>query len=77
MLKQLLIRKCAPYIPSIHLHNGYYALSGQCVSFPQDINDVCQDLPRHPNEIVTFIRQMGNNQTSGVHLQHLKVCKKR
>ncbi len=34
--EQLLIRKRAPFIPSVHLSNGLYALSGQCVAFPQN-----------------------------------------
>ena len=74
--EQLLIRKCAPFIPSIHLSHGYYALTGQCVAFRQDLTDVCTDLPRLPSEIVTFIRQMGNSETTAVHLSHLKVRKK-
>ena len=56
--EQLIIRKSAPYIPSVHLRNGFYALRGQCVAFPQNISSVCTDLPRHPNEIVTFICQL-------------------
>jgi len=71
--EELMIRKCAPYIPSVHLSQGYYALSGQCVAFPQNVTDVCTDLPRHPDSIVTYIRQMGNSQTSAVHFDHLKV----
>jgi hypothetical protein len=71
--EQLLIRKSAPYIPSVHLSNGFFALSGQCVAFPQDVSELCTELPRQPKEIVTFIRQMGNSQTSAIHLQHLKV----
>lgn len=73
--EQLLIRKAAPYIPSIHLSHGFYALSGQCVAFRQDLTDVCTDLPRHPDKIVTYIRQMGNSQTTAVHLSDLKVRK--
>ena len=71
--EQLLIRKCAPYIPSVHLTNGFFALTGQCVAFSQQVTKVFTELPRHPDEIVTYIRQLGNSQTSLVHLQHLKV----
>ncbi len=77
VLEQLLIQKRAPYIPSVHLNNGFFALMGQCVAFPQQVSKVCTDLPRHPDEIVTYIRQLGNSKTSSVHLQHLKVqCNK-
>ena len=52
---------------------GFFALTGQCVAFPQQVADICTDLPRHPNEIVTYIRQLGNSETSTVHLKHLRV----
>ena len=73
--EQLLIRKSAPFIPSVHLTNGFYALTGQCVAFPQDISHMCTDLPRQRHEVITFIRQLGNSTTTSVHLQHLKVRK--
>ena len=47
------------------------------MAFPQKITNVCNELPRHPDEIVTYIRQLGNSQTSQVHLQHLKVRRKK
>ena len=68
-----LICKSAPYIPSVHLRNGFYALQDQCVVFPQNMTPVCTDLPRHPNQMVTYICQLGNSETSSLHLQHLKV----
>ena len=75
MSEQLLIRKSAPYVPSVHLSNGFFALSGQCVAFTQDLSDLCTDLPRQPKEIITFIRKMGNSETSTLHLRHLRVRK--
>ena len=72
--EQLLIRRCAPYVPSLHLSGGYYALVGQCVAFPQDITDMTKELPRRPNqEMITFVRQMGNSTTDSVRLETLKV----
>ena len=73
MSEQLLIRKCAPYIPSVHMSGGFFALDGQCIAFPQDIDDMVNELPRRPENIVTFVRQMGNKETSEVHLKHLRV----
>ncbi len=58
--EQLLIQKCAPYIPSVHLNNGFSTLTGQCVAFTQQVIKVCTDLPRHPNEIITYMHQLGN-----------------
>ena len=37
------------------------------------MGELCTELPRQPKEIVTFIRQMGNSQTSAIHFRHLKV----
>ena len=71
--EKLLIRKCAPYVPSIYLGGGNFALKGQCVAFMQDITEMAEELPRQPNEIVTFIRKMGNSNTSEIHFQSLRV----
>ena len=75
MSEQLLIRRCAPYIPSLHLSTGFYGIKGHCVAFPQDITEMCDILPQRPESLVTFIRQMGNKNTSEMHLKHLKVRK--
>ena len=75
MAEQLLIRRCAPYIPSLHLSTGFYGIKGHCVAFPQDISEMCDVLPQRQESVVTFIRQMGNKNTSEVLLKHLKVRK--
>ena len=75
--EQLLIRKVAPFIPAVHINSGFFALKGQCVAFPQDISDVCDTLPRKQSDLVTYIRQMGNKNTSAVKLKHLRVRRKK
>ena len=73
MSEMLLIRKCAPYVPSVYLSGGNFALKGQCVAFSQNISTMTEELPRHPNQIVTFLRQMGNSKTSEVKFKSLRV----
>ena len=41
MYKKLLIHRCANAVPSVHLKNGVFGLKGHCVTFPQDITEMC------------------------------------
>ena len=77
MSEKLLIRRSAPFIPSLHISNGIYGIKGHCVSFPQDISDMCDELPRRRDSIITFVRQMGNKSTSEMYLKHLRVNKEK
>ena len=45
MAEKLLVRRCAPYIPSHHLKGGNFGLKGYCVAFAQDITKMCNKLP--------------------------------
>ena len=54
--EQLLIQKSSPYIPLVHVYNGTFGIQGHCVSFPQDIQDVCTKLPRLKCNVVRIIR---------------------
>jgi len=73
MAEQLLIRRCAPFIPALHLHAGYMAIKGHGVAFEQDIDDMCNILPQTKKTTLTFMRQMGNKDTRDVHLTSLRV----
>jgi hypothetical protein len=53
--EKLLIQRCANYIPSVHLSNGIFELKGHCVTFPQDISEMYNDLPLGKEAIVVFI----------------------
>lgn len=75
--EQLLIRRYAPIIPSIHLSNGVYGSKGHCVAFPQDITGACDELPRRKEAVVTVIRYIGNKDTSAVYPTLLKVNRRR
>ena len=46
MYEKLLIRRCANFVPSVHLKNGIFGINGHCVTFPQDITDMCVELPQ-------------------------------
>ncbi len=52
----LLIQRCATFVPSVHLSNGTFALKGQCVTFPQDITQMCNVLPLGKEQVLVFIR---------------------
>ncbi len=45
VVERLFIQRCATFIPSVHLSNGTFALTGHCDTFPQDITQMCDELP--------------------------------
>ncbi len=73
MAEKLLIRRCANFVPSIHLSNGTFALKGHCVTFPQDITEMCNELPLRKEVVVVFIRYIGNKDSSAVYQKSLQV----
>ena len=68
-----LIRRCATFVPSIHLSNGNFALKGHCATFPQDITHMCDELPNRKETILVFIRYIGNKDTSAVYPKSMRV----
>ena len=75
MAEKLLIRRCSPLIPSHHIKNGTYGIFGHCVAFPQNIDEMCTDLPQKESNMVIFIRQVSNRVTGVSHSQHFRVNK--
>ena len=67
MAEKLLIRRRANFVPSIHLSNGTFALKGHCVTFPQDITAMCNELLLRKEAVVVFIRYIGNKDTNAVY----------
>jgi hypothetical protein len=67
MAEKLLIQRCANLVPSIHLSNETFALKGHCVTFPQDITEMCNKLPLRKEVVVVFICYIGNKDTSAVY----------
>ena len=64
MCEKLLIRRCANFVPSVHLKNGVFGIKGHCVTFPQDISEMCDELPQRRETLLTFVRNLGNENTS-------------
>ena len=73
MYEKLLIRRCANFVPSVHLKNGIFGLNGHCVTFPQDITEMCDELPQRKETLVTFVRNIGNKDTDNVFPTSLSV----
>ena len=73
MYEKLLIRRCANFVPSVHLRNGVFGIKGHCVTFPQDITGMCDELPQRKETLVTFIRNIGNKDTEAVFPTSLRV----
>ncbi len=62
-------------MPSIHLSNGTFALIGHCVTFPQDITKMCNNLPLRKEAVVVFICYIGNKDTCAVYPKSLRASK--
>ena len=77
MAEKLLIRRCSPLIPSHHIRNGIYGISGHCVTFAQDISSMCTELPQKESNMVIFVRNLSNRISGAMHTQHFKVNKQK
>ncbi len=76
MAENFLIRRCSNYVSSVHLSNGTFALKGHCVTFPQYISAMCNELPLRKETMGVFIRCLGNKDTSAVYPKSLRVNRK-
>jgi hypothetical protein len=65
--ERLLIQRCATFVPSVQLSNGTFALKGNCVTFPQDITQMCNELPHRKEQVLVFMHYIGNKDTSAVY----------
>ena len=54
-----------------------FALKGHCVAFSQDISAMCDELPQHKENMLTFIRNIGNKDSDAVYLISLRVNRTR
>ncbi len=53
--------------------NGTFALKGHCVTFPQYITQMCDELPHRKEQVLVFIRYIGNKDTSAVYPKSMRV----
>ena len=77
MYEKLLIRRCANFVPTVHLRNGICAIKGHAVTFPQNIVELCDELPQRKETIVTFVRNMSNGNTTDAFPTSLRVNRTR
>jgi hypothetical protein len=54
--EQLLIQRLSCFIPIVHIKNGIMGLHGHCVSFRQDIIEICNILPRTRVNAIKIIK---------------------
>jgi hypothetical protein len=73
MYEKLLIRRCANFVPTVHLRNGIFGIKGHAITFPQDITEMCDELPRKEDTILTFVRNIGNKDTTSIFPTSLRV----
>ena len=62
--EKLLIQQVSPYVPLHHLQQGSYGSKGHVCSFPQDINHICNVLPRTPTDVsvVKVVKEFSNRE---------------
>ena len=77
MAEKLLIRRCSPFIPSMHIKDGIYGINGHCVCFPQDIDSMCEELPQTQSNMVIFVRHISDHHEGKQQSRHYKVRKER
>ncbi len=71
--KRLLIRRCATFVPSVHLSNGTFVLKGHCVTFQQDITQTYDELPHRKEQVLVLICYISNKDTSAVYPKSMRV----
>ena len=77
MSERLLIRRCANFVPCVHLKNGVFGIKGHCVTFPQDITEMCDELPLRQEMVLTFLRNIANKKTDEIYATHMRVNRQR
>lgn len=77
MAEKLLIRRCAPFVPLVHIDVNVPGLQGHCICYPQNITELCRELPNRKEEIITFVRKVGGHDTKRLtsHIDAFKVRK--
>ncbi len=57
----------------IYPMDGTFALKGRCVTFPQDITQMCNELPQRKETVLVFIHYIGNKDTSAVYPKFMHI----
>jgi hypothetical protein len=61
----------------VHVAIGVTGLKGHFACYPQNITELCNELPNRKEEIITFVRKVGGHDTRGLtsHINAFKVRK--
>ena len=79
MGEKLMIQKCAPIIPFVHVKDGKFGLKGHVCAVMQNVEKVCSQLPRMPSEINivkvarAFMTKKGDVKLDMLQVRRLKV----
>lgn len=49
--EKMLIQRLSPFVPLHHIRNGTLGIKGHVCCFPQDIGNLCNELPRLPQDV--------------------------
>jgi hypothetical protein len=63
LTEKMLIQRISPFVPVIHIKNGTIGSRGHVVSFLQDITEICNVLPKLPEDI-TVVKVIRTQVTS-------------
>lgn len=78
MAEKLLIRRVAVFVPAIHINRSSIGIEGHCICFPQDIGEICNELPNKKTTILKFIRDIGKGPLKDtISRTYLKVNRKK
>ena len=68
--EKMLIQRLSAFIPLHHIKNGTLGIKGHVCCFPQDIMEICKELPRLPKDLTvvkilkTFKEEIDNGSRS-------------
>ena len=75
--EKLLIQRMSIYVPLEHLRYGAHGCHGHCCCFPQDVQEVCDVLPRKHCEAIQVVKKYllddGNIGTVSFRIRRTKV----
>jgi len=64
--EQLLIQRLSCFIPIVHIKNGLMGIHGHCISFRQDVAEICNILPRTRVNAIKIIKSYKNLDSHGI-----------
>ncbi len=68
----MLIQRASFFIPLHHIKNGTFGIKGHVCTFPQNITDICKELPRLPSDVTivkvvhTYQQELGDEYSKKI-----------